>query len=739
MIPNPLIRAMLAAGLSVFVAACGGSSGGGGDGSGGGDNGSSSGSGDGFNSSASLQLNDGDVLGGGTTIVRIPANDDTGIVRVNNTVVRQGSLPECSARFADDSLAVDTLIEACVSDQAACAVTFQPVDGGIEVIPPPLYAPIGIEFQLSLVDRDAAVSEPVNAVFCFDVGVNVPPVTAADTFQITFPSRIERSGVNYGERCERLAGSQGVLNNDDDDEHITNSCLQAELVEGPQFASNRNTFASTFGSDGSFVYEAFESAPPEDSTGTSVDSFTYVVTDGVNPPSEPVTVDIVFTSDNRAPLASDDVFEINEDSDVQVFSVLVNDSDPDALPLTIASIQNGPGNGVASVRNGTLIEYRPNAGFVGGDSFQYTVVDSGGLTATATVTIDVANVNDAPLAQNDNATVNENSSVEVQVLGNDSDLENNQLTVVSVTQPRNGTASVASDSSVNYTPNANFFGTDTFEYTVSDGSDTATATVVINVLSVNVGPVANTDEVTVAEGNSIDFDLLSNDTDGDGDSLTLVSIGEPANGNVVSVSGGIVSYTPINGFSGSDQFSYVVSDGMVQATGQVNINVTFVNDVPVAADDTGTTAENTPISINVLDNDSDADGDNLTVVSVGSLSSGTASINADGQGITFTPEPGFSGQVVFTYTAEDDNGGSDSANVSITVNAVNDGPTAVNDTGSTDENDAVNIAVLANDSDPDGDELTLEVVSQPANGTALLCNRPERCCRYRECHCDSDQ
>ena len=716
-----LLKAMLAVGLLAFVVACGGSSGGGNGGSGI-VNGDGSSSGANGNSSASLELNDGDVLGGGTSIVRIPASDDTGIVRVNSSIVRQGNLPECSARFVDASLTADSLIEACVSDQAACAVTFQPVPGQIEVIAPPLYAPIGIEFQLSLVDRDAAVTEPVNAVFCFDVGINAPPVTASDTFQITFPSRIERAGVSYGERCERLPGSQGVLNNDDDDEHITNSCLQAELVEGPQFASNIGSFASTFGSDGSFVYEAFASPPPENSDGVSVDSFTYVVSDGVNPPSAPVTVDIVFTSENRTPLASDDTFEINEDADLQILSVLANDSDPDALPLTIASIQNGPGNGVANVRNGTLIEYRPNAGFVGSDTFQYTIVDSGGLTATANVVVNILNVNDPPLAQNDTATTNENSSVVVQVLGNDSDLENNSLTVVSVTPPRNGTASVASESSVNYTPDANFFGTDSFEYTVSDGTDTATATVVVNVIFVNVGPVATTDEITVAEGNSVEFDLLANDTDGDSDALTIVNLGEPANGNVVSVSGGVIRYTPINGFNGQDQFSYVVSDGTVETTGQVNITVSSVNDAPAAVDDTVITAEDTAVIIDVLDNDTDTDGDALTVVGVTGVSSGTATINADGLGITFTPQAGFDGQVEFTYTIEDGNGGSDTATVSVVVTNVNASPIAADDATSTDENDAVNIDVLANDSDPDGDDLTLAVVSQPANGTATVSN-----------------
>ena len=267
---------------SVFIAAvlalttaCGG----------GGSGGSSDGSDRGSNTLPSLQLNDGDVLGGGSSVVRIPAGDDTGIARVGSTIVRQGNLQECSALFADETLVANSLVEACLADQPACSVSFQPVAGQIEVIPPPLYAPIGLEYDVSLIDRDGLATDPVRAVFCFDVGINTPPVTSADTFQLIFPSRIERSGVIYDDRCETLQGSQGVLANDEDDEHITNTCLTAELIDLPRFASNLSTFRSTFGADGRFVYEAFDGLPPEDSNGRTFDSFTYRVTDGVNPVS----------------------------------------------------------------------------------------------------------------------------------------------------------------------------------------------------------------------------------------------------------------------------------------------------------------------------------------------------------------------------------------------------------------------------------------------------------------------
>ena len=433
MSPNFLKTSIVAAVMLAVTSAC----------SNGGSGGSSDGADRGSNTLPSLQLDDGDVIGGGSSVVRIPAGDDTGIARVGSTVVRQGRLPECAAFFADESLVANTLVEACLADQPACAVSFQPVAGQLEVIPPPLYAPVGLEYDISLIDRDGSATDPVRAVFCFDVGINAPPLTAEDTFQLTYPSRIERRGVIYDERCEKQQGSQGVLANDEDDEHITNSCVTAELLQVPQFASNRSTFGSTFGADGSFVYEAFGDLPPEDSNGRIFDTFTYRVTDGVNPVSDPVRVEIVYTSENQPPQATDDSFSFAEDSGVQTLAVLDNDVDPDALPLTVIAISNGPASGVASIRNGILIEYRPGAGFVGQDSFTYTAEDSGGLTVIANVIITVNNVNDAPVAQNDAVTTNENVPVSVQVLANDSDVENNPLSVVSVASPLNGTAVVS--------------------------------------------------------------------------------------------------------------------------------------------------------------------------------------------------------------------------------------------------------------------------------------------------------
>ncbi len=664
------------------------------------------------NSLPSIQLNDGEVLGNGSSVVRIPATDDTGIASVSATLLRQGKLGSCGSQI-DLSLAQDSLLEACLADQPICSVEFIPDANEVVVFPPPLYAPVGLEYELSFIDRDGAATDPVKAVFCFDVGANAAPVPAADTYQLVFPSTIQRNGVIYNSRCEKQPGSDGVLSNDDDDEHITNTCLQAELVDLPEFASNLSTFRNTFRSDGGFRYEAFNNAP-------TADSFTYRVTDGVNPPSDPIRVNIVFSGENRAPVAVNDTFTVAEDSDAQTLNVLDNDSDPDALPLSISTVTNGPTSGNATIRNGVFIEYQPNENFSGTDSFNYTIVDSAGVTATAVVEVQVAPVNDAPNAVNDTVTTDENTPISINVLANDTDPEGDALQISGVATPTNGTAVLTGAGVVTYTPATNFSGVDAFEYTITDStgaSDTATARITVNF--VNVVPVPAEDFASTNEGESVLIPVLANDTDNDGDSLDIVELEQPTNGTAAIVEAQI-RYTPNDNFNGLDTFRYRVSDGNLFAWAQVNVNVGAVNDAPVANDDQANTSENTAVAISVLDNDTDLDGDALSVQSVTNTSAGLTAVSTDGQSVIFTPATAFSGTATFSYTVTDNNGGAASADVTVQVSDTNFAPTAVDDVGSTSEGSAVVVDVLANDTDPDADPLTLSIQNAPANGSATV-------------------
>ena len=463
-------------------------------------------------------------------------------------------------------------------------------------------------------------------------------------------------------------------------------------------------------SDGAVVNNGSDVTYTPDADFNGTDTFTYTVTDGNGAFVTSPTVTVTVSAVNDAPVAVADGPSTNEDTAV-VVDVLANDSDVDGDALTVDSVTQ-PANGTV-VNNGSDVTYTPDANFNGSDSFTYTVTD-GSLTDTATVTVTVGGINDAPVATSDSPTTAEDTAVVVDVLANDSDVDGDALTVDSVTQPANGTV-VNNGSDVTYTPDANFHGTDTFTYTVTDGVLTDSATVTVTVVAVPDPPIAGADVPTTAEDTALVVDVLGNDSDGDGDALTVDSVTQPANGTVVN-NGSDVTYTPDADFNGSDSFTYTVTDGGLTDTGTVTVTVTAVPDAPVAGDDGLTIAEDNVVMVDVLANDSDVDGDALTVDSVTQPANGTVVNN--GSDVTYTPDANFHGTDTFTYTVTD---GSltDTATVTVTVTAVNDAPVAVADGPSTAEDTAVVVDVLVNDSDVDGDSLTVDSVTQPANGTVV--------------------
>jgi len=321
-------------------------------------------------------------------------------------------------------------------------------------------------------------------------------------------------------------------------------------------------------------------------------------------------------------------------------------------------------------------------------------------------------LNRAPLAEDDTATAARNSSeVFIDVLANDSDPDGDPLTVASVNQPVSGTA-INNGDFVTYVPGAGFQGEDSFSYTVSDGADTATATVTVVIN--NDAPTAQPDSAETRVGEAVTIDVLANDSDPNGDVLSLVTVSSASNGTA-TIEGDDVRYTPADGFSGTDTFTYTVRDaGGAEATAEVT--VTVVNDAPTAQPDSAETRVGEAVTIDVLANDSDPNGDVLSLVTVSSASNGTATI--EGDDVRYTPADGFSGTDTFTYTVRDAGGAEATAEVTVTV--VNDAPTAQPDSAETRVGEPVTIDVLANDSDPNGDALSLVTVSSASNGTATI-------------------
>ena len=236
--------------------------------------------------------------------------------------------------------------------------------------------------------------------------------------------------------------------------------------------------------------------------------------------------------------------------------------------------------------------------------------------------------------------------------------------------------------------------------------------------NLNNVPLAAPDLATVNEDSSITLDVLGNDSDPDGDTLTIIGASAP-NGTVIVNPDGTLTYTPNPDYHGTDTVTYTMSDGQGgSATSTVTVTVSPINDAPVAAPDTATTPEDTPIVIDVLGNDSDVDGDTLTITAA-TASHGSVTVNPDGT-LTYTPNPDYHGPDSIAYTISDGQGGTHGATASVTVTPVNDGPVAVPDSANATEGIPTTLDVLANDSDPDGDPLTIASVTSGAGGAAVL-------------------
>ncbi len=237
----------------------------------------------------------------------------------------------------------------------------------------------------------------------------------------------------------------------------------------------------------------------------------------------------------------------------------------------------------------------------------------------------------------------------------------------------------------------------------------------------NRPPVAANDSYAVLPGSSDNlFEVLANDSDPDGDSLAIASVAPPAQGTA-SLSGNRVSYAPRSGFTGTDSFTYTVSDGKGgTASATVTVSVQAPNRPPLAANDSYEVLTGSSGNLfAVLANDSDPDGDSLSISAVSTPAQGTANLS-NGQ-VSYTPAAGFSGADSFSYTISDGHGGSATATVSVTVRASNRPPVANADSYAVASGSSGNsFDVLANDSDPDGNTLTITSVGTPAHGVATV-------------------
>ncbi|MEQ1487199.1 MAG: Ig-like domain-containing protein [Methylotenera sp.] len=438
-------------------------------------------------------------------------------------------------------------------------------------------------------------------------------------------------------------------------------------------------------------------------------------------------------------------------------------------PAAAITAVGSPAHGTVSLNPDGTISYTPTPGYVGPDSFTYTVT-SNGVTETATITVGVTNA--APVANPDTGSIAEDSTLTVAaspttgLLANDTDTDLGDSKVVSqfvvngvtvLVDPATGgsstiagigSISINADGSYSFVPAADFNGTvPTITYTVKDTAGaTATSTLILTVTAVNDAPKAVADVKTTPEDTLATGNVLTNDSDIDvGTTLnvtqfTIPGVGTfaagttatiPGKGSLVINSDGSYTFTPALNFNGAlPQITYTITDNSgatnQTATSTLDISVTPVNDPPVAVDDPVTTNEDIPVVLNLVANDTDVDGDTLTVKSINgtAINPGTAQVitvpngvvNVSAAGVvTFTPNPNYNGPATFDYVVQDGKGGEDTGTVNITVTAVNDPPVAVDDPVTTNEDAPVVLNLAGNDTDVDGDTLTVKSI----NGTAI--------------------
>ncbi|KZN36431.1 hypothetical protein N480_17180 [Pseudoalteromonas luteoviolacea S2607] len=489
--------------------------------------------------------------------------------------------------------------------------------------------------------------------------------------------------------------------------------------------------------NGNFTY-----TPNESFFGS--DSFVYQVVNTQGATAQ-ATVSITIERTNQNPIAIPNSYALEKNSELTVSGggLLVNDIDFDGdsvsvNPTPVVNVQNG----TLTLNTDGTFTYLPAADFVGADFFQYRIEDGNGGFATADVSLSIEEElsNTPPVAVNDNYETSEDIQLLIPapgILENDSDdqLDSGSTSTIGLQidiseATKSGTLELTSEGGFRYTPGENFSGQDFFVYQITDQQGaTAAAFAVINIIPVNDPPMAMDDSVEVTAGALIEIDVANNDLDIDGvlDLSTLTAVMQPMHGSLSLNSNNKFVYQSESGFDGTDYFTYTVKDneGAVSNEAFVYIFVTTENISPVAVNDAASTSQDVSININVLANDSDTDGslNGATLEIVTAPENGSASIESAEHTIVYIPASGFVGVDTFEYRVQDNRGDfSNTATVTVTVSAANQPPIANNDSAEVEIGKSVFIAVLENDSDPDGliDFSTLEVVSSPTKGTVTV-------------------
>ncbi|MEM1429324.1 MAG: Ig-like domain-containing protein [Pseudomonadota bacterium] len=468
--------------------------------------------------------------------------------------------------------------------------------------------------------------------------------------------------------------------------------------------------------DGFFRY-----TPDPDFAGT--DSFTYTVTDATGA-SDTGTITVSVAAVNDAPTAAPLALSVEEDGSG---SGRLAGADVDSATLRYMLVE-GPENGTLTLDAATgAFTYTPDADFAGGDAFSYRVTDGAASSAPAAVAITVAPVNDAPVARAAAFTVDEDGTLAgpgAQVGGTDAD--SGPLEVVVVSSPASGALSLdPATGAFTYTPDADFFGEDSFQFVVVDaaGAQSAVSTARITVTPVNDAPVA--DGLIRATPRDTELSDRVTGQDAEGDALTFRLIDGPANGSLsFDAATGAFTYGPDPGFAGADGFRFAAFDGTEESAPQaVRIEVAGENTAPEATPAVFDTREDTPLTgPGATVGGTDADGDALTVLLVSGPANGALTLDGETGAFTYTPAANFFGEDEFAFRVVDAQGAASGiATATLRVAAVNDAPVAAPAAFNlTEDTVLTGPGVFVTGTDVEPGRLGFQLVAGPENGTLDL-------------------
>ncbi|HCH5318109.1 TPA: tandem-95 repeat protein [Vibrio parahaemolyticus] len=533
------------------------------------------------------------------------------------------------------------------------------------------------------------------------VSVTVNPVNDAPTIKVDAVESITENAVS----TDTVVATLTVRDTDTSEDQLTVS-----------LENNSNGYFVLVGNEVKLT-QAGVDAVNNDELNLKDLTISASVSDGVNPTAND-SDSLVVNRVNDAPTVENAIADQELSEDFATYTIDLNDAFKDsdsALNLSVS----GNSNVLVSIENG-IATISPTADWNGSETLTFTATDPSGESISQTVNFTVAPVADIVA---DKATVVEDTPTIIKVLGNDTFEGDGKVVSLDTNNgPANGTVSINPDGSVTYTPNDNYVGKDTFTYIVTSGGVSESTTVEVNVTPVNDAPVAKDDIATTQEDTAVTIDVLPNDTDVDGDKLSIESVSVPKEQGTVEVVDGKLVFTPAENFNGDAEITYTVTDGALTDQATVKVTVNAVNDTPVVESNIAdqTLAEDfTPYTIDLNTAFSDVDNvdGELTFSVSGNSNIQVAIVNGIA---TITPTADWNGSETLTFTATDPSGESVSQTVNFTVTPVADieadKTTVVEDTPTI-------IKVLGNDTFEGKDKVvSLDAENGPKNGTIIVNN-----------------